>query len=49
MAKNRKKKQRDELPDVLTAHREKAEREEGRDGSWARESDQPNGCSGNYS
>ena len=49
MGKKKKQKAQEKLPDVLTAHREKAEREEGRDGSWERESDQPNGCSGNYS
>ena len=48
MAKNKKKKN-EELPDVLTAHREKAERESGPDGDWEQPSDRPNGTSGNYS
>ena len=48
MAKSKKKKQ-EKLPDVLTAHREKAERESGPDGDWEQESDRPNGCSGNWS
>ena len=49
MAKNKKNKKQEKLPDVLTAHREKAERESGRDGDWEQESDRPNGTSGNYS
>lgn len=50
MSKSRKKKQRPEhLPDVLTAHRETAERESGPDGDWEQPSDRPNGTSGNYS
>ena len=49
MAKSKKKKQPEELPDVLTAHREKAERESGPDGDWEQPSDRPNGTSGNYS
>ncbi len=44
-----KKQKKEALPDVLTAHREKAERESGPDGDWQQESDRPNGCSGNYS
>ena len=49
VSKHKKKKQPQPLPDVLTAHREKAERESGRDGDWEQESDRPNGCSGNWS
>lgn len=50
MSKSKKKKQQPEhLPDVLTAHREKAERESGPDGDWEQPSDRPNGTSGNYS
>ena len=49
MAKSKKKKQQEKLPDVLTAHREKAERESGPDGDWKQPSDRPNGTSGNYS
>lgn len=49
MSKSKKKKQHEHLPDVLTAHREKAERESGPDGDWEQPSDRPNGTSGNYS
>ncbi len=48
MSKSKKKK-KEELPGVLTAHREKAERESPADGDWKQESDRPNGTSGNYS
>jgi len=43
VAKNKKKMQ-EKLPEVLTAHRGKPEQE-----NFERESDRPNGCSGNYS
>ena len=46
---NQKKQQLEKLPDVLTAHREAAERESGPDGDWEQPSDRPNGTSGNYS
>ena len=49
MAKSKKKKQSEKLPDVLTAHREAAERQSGPDGDWEQPSDRPNGTSGNYS
>ena len=49
MAKDRKNKKQEKLPEVLTAHREKAERESGRDGDWEQDSDRPNGTTGNYS
>lgn len=48
MSKSKKKKQ-EQLPEVLTAHWEKAERESGPDGDWKQPSDRPNGTSGNYS
>ena len=48
MSKSKKKKQ-ENLPDVLTAHREAAERKRGPDGDWQQPSDRPNGTSGNYS
>lgn len=44
-----KKKKKEKLPDVLTGHDEKAEREGGRDSTWDQDSDRPNGTSGNYS
>ena len=49
MSKSKKKKQGEKLPDVLTAHRETAERRSGPDGDWKQPSDRPNGTSGNYS
>lgn len=49
MSRHKKKKGPEKLPDVLTAHREAAERESGPDGDWEQPSDRPNGTSGNYS
>ena len=49
MSKTKKNKKQEKLPEVLTAHREKAERESGRDGDWEQDSDRPNGTTGNYS
>ncbi len=46
--KNGKKGKRQPAP-VLTGHDERAEKREGRDGSWERESDAPDGVSGNWS
>ena len=43
--KNRKDKK---LPEVLTGHDEKALRESPDRSMFERESDRPNGCSGNY-
>lgn len=45
----KKNKRKEKQPQVITGHDERAEKREGRDGSWERESDQPNGCSGNWS
>ena len=44
----RKKEKKTEKP-VLTGHDEKAERESADRRMFERESDQPNGCSGNWS
>ena len=50
MGKHAKKKtNRDGQAEVLTGHDEKAERESQDRRLWERESDRPNGTSGNYS
>lgn len=49
MGKHGKKKKHLEPAPVLTGHDERAEKREGRDGSWERDSDAPDGVSGNWS
>lgn len=48
MAKKKKKLKDTDIP-VLTGHDEKAERESSDRSMFQRDSDRPNGCSGNYS
>lgn len=47
MAKKNKKEKKQ--PPVLTGHDERAEKREGRDGSFERSSDAPDGVTGNWS
>ena len=49
MSKKQKKQKREQPAPVLTGHDERAEKREGRDGSWERDSDAPDGVSGNWS
>lgn len=49
MGKHEKKKEKREPAPVITGHDERAERREGRDGSWEQPSDAPDGVTGNWS
>lgn len=49
MALAKKNRKKEKQAPVLTGHDERAERREGRDGSWERESDAPDGVTGNWS
>ena len=48
MKKTKKTRQKETEKNVLTGHDEKAERESADRRMFERESDRPNGCSGNY-
>ena len=49
MKKQKKNRLKEAEKNVLTGHDEKAERESADRRSFERESDRPNGCSGNWS
>lgn len=49
MAKKGKKNAKRQAPPVLTGYDERAEKREGCDEAWERESDAPDGVSGNWS